>query len=44
MPIVEFKNVKKTYTSGEHILNALDSVDLTLEEDVDYYYDIFIEK
>ncbi|MDE6656825.1 MAG: ABC transporter ATP-binding protein [Anaeroplasmataceae bacterium] len=32
MPIVEFKNVTKTYTSGEHILNALDSVDLTLEE------------
>ncbi|MDE6661531.1 MAG: ABC transporter ATP-binding protein [Anaeroplasmataceae bacterium] len=32
MPIVEFKNVTKTYTSGEHTLNALDTINLTLEE------------
>ncbi|MDE7095392.1 MAG: ABC transporter ATP-binding protein, partial [Anaeroplasmataceae bacterium] len=32
MPIVGFKNVTKTYTSGEHTLNALDTINLTLEE------------
>ncbi|MCM1131523.1 MAG: ABC transporter ATP-binding protein [Roseburia sp.] len=30
--IVEFKNVVKTYTSGEHTLNALDNINLSLEE------------
>ena len=32
MNIVEFKDVVKTYTSGDHVLNALDGVNLTLEE------------
>ena len=32
MNIVEFKNVVRTYTSGEHTLNALDGVDLSLEQ------------
>ena len=32
MPIVEFKNVTKTYTSGDHVLNALDDVSFTLDE------------
>lgn len=32
MPIVEFKGVSKIYSSGEHELRALDSVDMTLDE------------
>lgn len=32
MPIVEFKNVSRIYTSGDHELKALDNVNLTLEE------------
>ena len=32
MAIVEFKNVTRTYTSGDHTLNALDEVSFTLDE------------
>ena len=32
MPIVEFKNVSRVYTSGDHELKALDNVNLTLDE------------
>ncbi len=32
MAIVEFKNVTRVYTSGDHELKALDGVDLNLEE------------
>ena len=32
MAIVEFKNVSRIYTSGEHELRALDNVSFTLEE------------
>ena len=32
MAIVEFKNVTRVYTSGDHELKALDGVDLSLEE------------
>ena len=32
MAIVEFKNVTRTYTSGDHTLNALDNVSFTLDE------------
>ena len=32
MVIVEFKNVSRIYTSGEHELKALDGVDMKLEE------------
>ena len=32
MAIVEFQNVSRVYTSGEHELRALDGVDLSLEE------------
>lgn len=32
MAIVEFKNVSRIYTSGEHELKALDGVDMKLEE------------
>lgn len=32
MNVAEFKNVVKTYTSGDHVLNALDGVNLSLEE------------
>ena len=32
MEIVRFNNVVRTYTSGDHVLNALDGVDLSLEE------------
>ena len=32
MAIVEFKNVSRIYTSGEHELKALDGVDIKLEE------------
>ena len=32
MPIVEFKNVSRVYTSGDHELKALDIVNLTLDE------------
>lgn len=32
MPIVEFKNVSRVYTSGDHKLKALDNVNLTLDE------------
>ena len=32
MAIVEFKNVTRVYTSGDHELRALDGVDLSLEE------------
>ena len=32
MPIVEFQDVSRVYTSGEHTLRALDHVDMTLDE------------
>lgn len=32
MAIVEFKNVSRVYTSGDHELKALDDVNLTLDE------------
>ena len=32
MNVAEFKNVVKTYTSGDHVLNALDGINLSLEE------------
>lgn len=32
MSIVEFKNVTRIYTSGEHELKALDNVSFTLDE------------
>lgn len=32
MPIVEFKNVSRVYTSGDHELKALDNVSLSLDE------------
>ena len=32
MPIVQFENVTRTYTSGEHELKALDKVSFTLDE------------
>ena len=32
MPIVEFRNVSRVYTSGDHELKALDNVNLTLDE------------
>lgn len=32
MPIVEFKNVSRVYTSGDHELKALNNVNLTLDE------------
>lgn len=32
MPIVEFKNVSRVYTSGDHELKALNNVNLKLEE------------
>ena len=32
MKIVEFKNVSKTYTNGDHILKALDDVSLEIEK------------
>ena len=32
MSLVELKNITRTYVSGEHVLNALDNVDLKLEE------------
>lgn len=32
MPIVEFRNVSRVYTSGDHKLKALDNVNLTLDE------------
>lgn len=32
MPIVEFRNVSRLYTSGDHELKALDNVNLTLDE------------
>lgn len=32
MPIVEFKNVSRVYTSGDHELKALDNVNMTLDE------------
>ena len=32
MPIVQFENVTRTYTSGEHELKALDQVSFTLDE------------
>ncbi len=32
MNIVEFKNVSRVYTSGEHELRALDNVNMTLDE------------
>ena len=32
MAIVEFKNVSRVYTSGDHELKALDNVNLTLDE------------
>ncbi|MBQ9195858.1 MAG: ABC transporter ATP-binding protein [Clostridia bacterium] len=32
MSIVEFKNVTRTYTSGDHVLNALDDVSFSLDE------------
>lgn len=32
MNIVEFKNVVRTYTSGDNTFNALDGIDLSLED------------
>lgn len=32
MSIVEFKNVTRVYTSGDHELKALDGVNFTLDE------------
>lgn len=32
MPIVEFENVTRIYTSGDHVQKALDSVSFSLEE------------
>lgn len=32
MSLVELKNITRTYVSGDHVLNALDNVDLKLEE------------
>lgn len=32
MPIVEFRNVSRVYTSGDHELKSLDNVNLTLDE------------
>lgn len=32
MEIIKFENVTKTYTSGDHILHALNNVNLTLDE------------
>ena len=32
MAIVEFKDVSRIYTSGDHVLKALDKVDMTLHE------------
>lgn len=32
MPIVEFQNVTRIYSSGDHEQKALDSVNLTLDE------------
>ena len=32
MNVAEFRNVVKTYTSGDHVLNALDGVNLNLQE------------
>lgn len=32
MKIVEFENVTRTYVAGDHTLNALDGVDLSLDE------------
>ena len=32
MPIVEFKDVSRVYTSGDHELKALDGVNMTLDE------------
>ncbi len=32
MPIVQFDHVSKVYTAGDHMLKALDQVDLSLEE------------
>ena len=32
MAIVEFKDVSRVYTSGEHQLRALDGVDMSIDE------------
>ncbi len=32
MEIVKFENVSKIYETGDHVLKALDEVDLTLEK------------
>lgn len=32
MSLVELKNITRTYISGDHVLNALDNVDLKLDE------------
>ncbi len=32
MAIAEFDNVSRIYTSGEHVLRALDGVSFTLDE------------
>lgn len=32
MSIVEFKDVTRVYTSGDHVLRALDGVNFTLDE------------
>ena len=32
MSIVQFENVTKTYTSGDHVLKALNQVSFTLDE------------
>lgn len=32
MSLIEFKNVSRVYTSGDHVLKALDRIDLSLDE------------
>ena len=32
MSLIELKKITRTYVSGDHVLNALDNVDLTIEE------------
>ena len=32
MQVVEFEKITRSYTSGEHVLNALDGIDMSLED------------
>ncbi|MBP5308939.1 MAG: ABC transporter ATP-binding protein [Clostridia bacterium] len=32
MKVVEFEKITRSYTSGEHVLNALDGIDMSLED------------